>query len=254
MSGLAGVDLSESYVPDPVVPRYELSAWRDEFGVVAGVTGRERSFALRPSGGDQQPDASEWQPFQHLMSHRFPGLVVSVQQHGTALATYREPIAGLRIERGLDGHMTQQTGLLLTVTLADCIPVYLVHPSTGTIALLHAGWRGTAAGILEHGVEHMCQLAGAKPAELVMHCGVGICGVCYEVGSEVFSAVTGTEADDHPLLDLRRNLVRRAERVDVGRVSHSAWCTAHDCERFHSYRRSGATAGRMIGYLGRPLA
>ncbi len=245
---------SELHVSHPTVPRYELMGWRRAFGVTAGVTDRERSFRLKRRNDDVEPCLRDWTILQSVMSPGFSGVVVSAQDHGTAIGMHETPLTGLRVERGLDGHVTSRPGLLLTVTLADCIPIYLLHPQTGTGALLHAGWRGTAAGMLEAGVERICHVAGTLPRELVMHCGVGICGVCYAVGSEVFRAVTGEEPDGPPSLNLRENLARRGRRVGVGRVSVSAWCTVHDFERFHSYRRSGAGAGRMIAYLGRPAA
>lgn len=245
---------SELHVVHPTLPRYELEGWRLAFGVTAGVTDRTRSFVLKRGDDTAEPCTRDWAILRSVMSPRFTGFVVSAQDHGTAIATYRTPLSGLQVGWGLDGHLTGQAGLLLTVTVADCIPVYLLHPETATGALLHAGWRGTAAGMLERGVERVCQVARTGPQELVMHCGVGICGVCYQVGAEVFRAVTGEAPDGPPRLNLRDNLARRARGMGVGRVSVSAWCTVHDSERFHSYRRSGAEAGRMIAYLGRPAA
>lgn len=252
MSDVGIERLSETAVPDGAVPRYELLGWREGYGVIAGVTGRERTFWLKREDDAVEAHAPAWSALQAVMRPGFTGIVVSAQEHGTTIGTHETPVRGLRIERGLDGHVTRQAGLLLAVTVADCIPVYIFHPPSGTAALLHAGWRGTAAGVLEAGVERICQYAGVAPSELVMHCGIGICGVCYEVGFEVFQAVTGEKRDDHPLLNLRENLARRGHRSGVRRVSVSAWCTAHDSERFHSYRRSGPQAGRMIAFLGRP--
>ncbi len=246
--------LSETAVAGDTLPRYELVGWRDAFGVTAGVTASERTFCLTREDDEVHARAPDWRVLQEAMRPRFTGVVVSAQDHGTTIGIYETPVRGLRIERGLDGHVTRRAGLLLAVTVADCIPVYILHPPSRTVALLHAGWRGTAAGVLEAGVERTCQYAEAAPSELVMHCGIGICGVCYEVGSEVFHAVTGEEGDGHPLLNLRENLARRGQRSGLGRVSVSGWCTAHDSERFHSYRRSGPRAGRMIAYLGRPAS
>ena len=78
---------------------------------------------------------------------------------------------------------------MLTVTVADCIPVYLAAPRHGGIALLHAGWRGTAAGILERGVEILSSRVRCEPFDIIMHCGVGISGDEYEVGSEVMEGL-----------------------------------------------------------------
>jgi len=87
-----------------------------------------------------------------------------------------------------------------------------------------------------------------------MHCGVGICGACYEVGPEVLPRFdAGTDAGPQRL-DLRAVLVAQAHRLGVGEVSVSPWCSAHDHDRFFSHRASGGHDGRMVAYLGRPLA
>src|SRR5256885_1823885 len=91
-------------------------------------------------------------------------------------------------------------------------------------------------------------------SEIVMHCGVGICGSCYEVGSEVLERLTPGRrpgvTSGH--VDLREVLVRQAAALGVGDISVSPWCSAHDREHFFSHRASGGRGGRMIAYLGVP--
>jgi len=140
--------------------------------------------------------------------------------------------------------------LLLTVSVADCIPVYLVDPEARVMALLHAGWRGTAARILARGVETLVA-HGADPARLAMHAGVGICGACYEVGSEVMEGCGLPAPGDGPWhIDLREVLAGQARALGLGQVSISTLCSAHDSESFFSHRRSRGTDGRMVAYLG----
>jgi len=142
----------------------------------------------------------------------------------------------------------------VTVTVADCIPIYLAAPQKGAVALLHAGWRGIAAGILERGVGVLRRQAFVKSAEIVMHCGVGICGSCYEVGSEVAGALTGAATPGPVRVDLRGLLVGQALALGIEAVSVSPWCTAHDHERFFSHRASRGGDGRQCAYLGGPIA
>jgi copper oxidase (laccase) domain-containing protein len=86
-----------------------------------------------------------------------------------------------------------------------------------------------------------------------MHCGVGICGKCYEVGSEVMAGCGVLHEGDGPWhLDLRACLVSQAAALAVGRVSSSPWCSAHDRVRFYSHRGSRGSDGRMVAYLGMP--
>jgi copper oxidase (laccase) domain-containing protein len=86
-----------------------------------------------------------------------------------------------------------------------------------------------------------------------MHLGVGICGPCYEVGAEVVEGV-GLRADgDGPWhVDLRERLLHQAGQLGVRTTSVSAWCSAHDRDRFYSHRASGGADGRMVAYLGLP--
>ena len=82
-----------------------------------------------------------------------------------------------------------------------------------------------------------------------MHCGVGICGNCYEVGSEVAVrfGLTGTV-----LLDLRALLTRQARALGIDEITVSPWCSAEGRDRFFSHRASRGRDGRMVAYLGRP--
>src|SRR5256886_13932566 len=98
--------------------------------------------------------------------------------------------------------------MLLTITVADCVPVYLTVPHKQAVALLHAGWRGTAGRILERGVELVKREAFVRAADIVMHCGPGICGACYVVGSEVLAQLTGRPETEAGRLDLRQVLAQ----------------------------------------------
>jgi copper oxidase (laccase) domain-containing protein len=86
-----------------------------------------------------------------------------------------------------------------------------------------------------------------------MHCGVGICGDCYEVGSEVMQGC-GIAADGpgpwH--LDLRGRLLEQARGLGLIQATISPWCSAHDRSPFYSHRASGGTEGRMVAYIGVP--
>ncbi len=160
--------------------------------------------------------------------------------------------AGSRLE-GVDGHATAAPGILLTVTVADCIPVYLVDPVRRAVCLLHSGWRGTAGGILSRGLQLLQERAGSQAADVVVHCGVGICGPCYEVGSEVMTGCGLRHEGAGPWhAELREVLASQARSLGVGEVSTSQWCSAHDRPRFYSHRASGGRDGRMVAFLGLP--
>jgi YfiH family protein len=181
----------------------------------------------------------------------FTGWVLGHQVHGTEVR-WHQGAPGWRLLEGVDGHVTKSPGLLLLVTVADCIPVYLVAPRQRVVALLHAGWRGTAGGILARGIELM-QGAGMNPRDVVMHCGIGICGACYEVGAEVMTGCGVAAEGAGPWhLDLRDRLAIQAAALGIIDISTSQWCSAHDRSAFFSHRASRGTDGRMVAYLGLP--
>jgi len=246
--------LQEERVAAGGVTRYELGNWAGAFGVVAGVTGSDDTFDLGLASRDANGAVLErWRTLTGALGDGFHSLVVSRQVHGTSLDVVGSLPSGLLIRDGFDGHLTAEAGVVLSVSVADCIPIYLVEPGSGCLALLHAGWRGVANGILEKGAEQLADLSEAPVSDIVMHCGVGICGECYEVGPEVLDAVLGVTVPGAAKLDLRRALASRARALGIQRVSVSSHCTAHDVGRFYSHRASGGTAGRMMAYLGRPM-
>ncbi|MGH7539355.1 MAG: polyphenol oxidase family protein [Gemmatimonadales bacterium] len=240
---------------DLSVPRLELPDWATRFGLTAGITTREGGFSLGLSSDDPAGQVmTRWGTFRRAFQPRFPSVVVSQQVHGTDVRWHNGVPSGWLLLDAVDGHGTRQAGVLLTITVADCIPVYLAAPASGVMLLLHAGWRGVAGGILERTLHDIEKEASVSMGELVMHCGVGICGNCYEVGSEVVERLAGSSGKGQTHVDLRAILAARATALGVGTVTVSAYCTAHHNDRFFSHRASGGRDGRMVAYLGRPLA
>jgi YfiH family protein len=237
------------------VPRFELTEWRARHGLVAGITGRGgsegRGFDLGLWTAAPVGEVMErWRAFR-LGLPGGDGVILGNQVHGAEVMTVGAVRGWLQVE-GIDGWVTTSPGTYLAVTIADCVPVYLAVPGRG-IALLHAGWRGTAGGILRAGLEQLLLACGGAPADVIMHCGVGICGSCYEVGSEVMAGCRVAHIGPGPWhLDLRDELARQASGQGVSRISVSPWCSAHDRGRFYSHRASRGADGRMVAYLGMP--
>jgi YfiH family protein len=245
----AALEVAEIPAGDAAVPRLELTDWAKRYGLVAGITTRPLSLGLWSDEPVGQV-IGRWRAFRATFGARFPSIVLSHQVHGTDVHWHDGLPEGWLILDGIDGHATTDRGTLLTVTVADCIPVYLTMPQKGAVALLHAGWRGTADGILEQCVELLKWRGFAKSRDIVMHCGVGICGRCYEVGSEVAVqfGLSGTV-----LLDLRAILTQQARKLGIVEISVSPWCSAEERDRFYSHRGSRGRDGRMVAYLGRPV-
>jgi copper oxidase (laccase) domain-containing protein len=245
-------EVAEVLVPG-AIPRYEIPDWRERFGVVAGITGR----GSEPGSGfdlglwSNQPVGevmSRWLAFRRAMSG-FGTVALGNQVHGVELMNLDAGHGWIYVD-GIDGWITVSPGVLLTITIADCVPVYLAVPRRA-VALLHAGWRGTAGRILEKGLERLLAAAGADEFEVVMHCGVGICGSCYEVGSEVMQGCGAPAEGPGPWhLDLRHTLVEQAGTLGISAVTTSSWCSAHNRSSFYSHRASRGSDGRMVAYLG----
>jgi YfiH family protein len=235
------------------VPRFEIPGWRKRYGVVAGITGRGsepgRGFDLGLWSSEPVGEVmSRWLAFRRTM-HGFQAFALGNQVHGTQLMRLDQGRGWIQME-AIDGWITTAPGILLTVTVADCVPVYLVAPGRA-VALLHAGWRGVAGSIIRHGIEGLTDAARCSEDELVMHCGVGICGNCYEVGPEVMAACgMQCEGTGPRHLDLRERLVSTAAELGLKSITSSTWCTAHDQSHFHSHRASRGGAGRMAAYIG----
>jgi polyphenol oxidase len=245
-------ELREIPVSGPV-PRFEIPGWRQTYGIVAGITGRGseagRGFDLGLwSDAPVGEVMTRWRTFRRELPE-FCAVALGNQIHGVELMTLDSGRGWIQIE-GIDGWITTAPGILLTVTVADCIPVYLIAPGKA-VALLHAGWRGTAGRILDRGVERLKAESGSQVPEMVMHCGIGICGECYEVGSEVMQGCGVVAEGQGPWrIDLREQLIAQARELGLTHVTSSGWCSAHDRPSFYSHRASLGTDGRMVAYIG----
>lgn len=216
-------------------------------GMLGWMTTRQcGSFGFQPDGSATVDVLERWRELERdLRDHGVDRVASAHQVHGVDVLAHGAEWSGWRRFPEGDGHFTVERGTALAVTVADCTPVFLWHPR-GAIAALHAGWRGTAAGILERGLRGM-EGRGFPIEECELHLGPAICGRCYEVGPEVLTAMFGVPATQKDLLDVRAVLQVQAERRGVGRVTVSPDCTRCDGERFYSHR--GGDVGRQLGII-----
>jgi YfiH family protein len=159
------------------------------------------------------------------------------QVHGACVADARAAPSGWRVSpAAADGQVTRLAGVGVAVHVADCLPV--VVAGRGGVAMLHAGWRGLAAGVLEAGV-------AALGLPLTAAIGPAAGGCCYEVGAEV-RAVFGLEG--RGLLDLKAIARERLAAAGVGAVEDVGVCTlCAPAGLVFSYRRDGPATGRQAG-------
>lgn len=172
--------------------------------------------------------------------------VVSIRQvHGDRVLVHTGGWDGWLRSGEADGHLAIEKGTALTIGIADCVPVFIAHPS-GVVGLIHSGWRGTAARITAKAIE-ACDRYGIAAAELAVHLGPAICGRCYEVSPEVREQLTGQPTTRPGNVDLRSLIAEQATAAGVKRVTVDAACTRCDNDRFFSHR--AGDAGRQIAVI-----
>lgn len=157
-----------------------------------------------------------------------------------------------------DAVLTDREGLMLGIHVADCVPILLYDKKKGVIGAVHAGWRGTAAGVLIKAIEAMGERFSSDPSDILMAMGPSIRWCCYGVGYEVIEAVgmmTGEgeyvlQRDGRYCLDLPS--ANRCQALKMGMLPQNIWvsgiCTYCEHERFFSYRLS-KDGGRQGGFI-----
>lgn len=141
-----------------------------------------------------------------------------------------------------DGIIITEPGLLGIVSTADCVPVVLVNTRARATAIVHAGWKGTCAGITGKAAVRLLDLTAGDPGDIRAFAGPCIHSCCYEVGRDVINAF---EKNGHDItrivrgrnLDLVRANLLQALDLGITDISSSGFCTACDNDLFYSYRR-----------------
>lgn len=227
------------------------AGWRDRWPwLLQGITsGGDPSrnlglFGDAPTG----PVQERWERLRESLGATT--VVHARQPHGRTVRLHGAGSPGLKLAPPCDGHLTRAPGVALAISVADCVPVYLVHPQARAVGVVHAGWRGAAAGILERAVGLLADRFGVGAHGLHLHLGPSICGDCYEVGPEVHRGL-GLPAPAGPEpVDLRGVLVRRAGALGIpdSQVSRSALCTLCGDAPLFSHRDGDAS--RQMAFIG----
>jgi polyphenol oxidase len=190
--------------------------------------------------------------------------LLSVKQvHGTdALVVDRAVTAQDRFIGGWDALVTNQSGVMVAVRTADCVPVLVHDPKRQVVAAIHAGWRGAVAGIVPKTMALMEAQFGSSPEHLRVSIGpsAGVC--CYEIDAPVLDRLRQEFSDwgkvvrdqqaDRAHLDLKRLIREQAEAAGVQQTSITSvnLCTICQEDLFFSYRREGKVIGTMISAIG----
>ena len=232
-------------------PPLTVPSWEEVPGLVPGFSAR-LPLAHGPGNGNPAP------AIERLGIAPVPVLLPR-QVHGTRIAC----IGGLPWVRSeADGLIAMAPGLAAGILTADCVPVLLLATRSRVGAAIHAGWRGTLAGIIKEAVTAVTAAAPTAAGGLRAAVGPAIGGCCYEVGPDLCAAFadrygaelladarTGTMPRPH--LDLRR-IIRawlEAAGLRAAAIEILGPCTCCD-SRYASYRRDGGGAGRQLSFIG----
>lgn len=209
-------------------------------------------------------DIDNYRELSAVMGIPIERMVRINQTHTNAVRIIEEEHAGEGILRpnsieGFDGMITERPGILLGTVEADCVPVYMLDPVNKVIGMVHSGWKGTAGLISVNALRLMQESFRSNPEDVLVALGPCIHGRCYEVTEDLIPSFeanySGAEIDEiftvkdngRYWLDLptaiKKSLYR--EGISSQHFYDSPHCTL--CEKeFHSYRRSGPGAGRML--------
>ena len=210
---------------------------------------------------------------RHILANqlRFPveKWVGAEQTHEASIVKIDNRYAGLgaldynSALKATDGLYTKESELLLTLCFADCVPVFFMSPEHRLIGIVHAGWKGTVAGISKSMVDIWERTEGVQPKEIYAAIGPSICQNCYTVDKKVINYLevileeqTKTAynqiTDNQFQLDLKlaNALILQKAGVLPENIMTTDFCTSCDDSFFFSHRRDEGKTGRMMGLIG----
>ena len=240
-------------------PMIRPAIFEKEAGMLAAVSTRQGGVSRAPLGmnlsfsvGDTEESVREnRRRFFSSLGIPVDALAIPRQVHSAVVARVEAP--GPVSET--DALVTNAPGLYLCVTVADCVPILLYDTEHRAVAAVHAGWRGSAAGILSLALTFMDSAFGTCPKDVRAYIGPAAGGCCYDIGPEVaerFPAQYVTGHQGSRRLDLKAfNADTLLEAgVDPSHIEVSPLCTITESHLLHSYRRDGPQSGRMMAIIG----
>ena len=173
--------------------------------------------------------------------------------HGTNVVIAGEQDAGKYL-LNTDALITNVPNLFLTITVADCMPIFCFDPNTLSFGIAHAGWKGLIGGIVENFIQKFRGSYSSKQENLVVVIGPHIKNCHYEVGTEVankFAEKSIENRDGHLYANLSKEAEMRLRRLGVKEISISEICTYNELEQFYSARRDKVKPLQgMVAYIG----
>lgn len=188
-----------------------------------------------------------------------PESLVSAQlAHGNTVAIINSRSSGSsEFVPHTDALLTKQKNIFLSITVADCIPIYLYEPSNQIIGIIHAGWRGLAKNIIHATIEKAQNELGLDPTKTLIAIGPSIGPCHFEVQQDVVDQFTDFPAtvskrENKMHLDLRliaKDQIRNAGIIEE-HIEISPICTYEDATYFSHRRDSSDPVEAMIAVIG----
>ena len=154
-----------------------------------------------------------------------------------------------------DAIISTSKSVVLSIQVADCIPLYLADPDNNVIGIVHAGWRGIEKGIVANSINKMITL-GADNNRIIAYIGPSIQKCCFEIGPDVskkfpinFQINSSSDRFFLDLQKLTKNLLIN-NSISYNNIISSNECTKCNSDKYFSYRNTGLKSGRMIGIIG----
>jgi YfiH family protein len=229
----------------PILDESERVADFADLGIIAFTTTRQVGTFGMMGAEPVSEVMGRWASLRRELYEISPRLATGGQVHGNHVLAHDGHWDGWLRGGEADGHFASKRGTAMAVTVADCVPIFVAHPS-GATQVLHSGWRGTVASILKVGLTVM-KAAGHRLADARIHLGPAICGKCYEVSPDVYEQLTGRNPGKPTPVDLRAILAGQATACGVDRITISPLCTRCNNDRFFSHR--AGDPGRQLGVI-----
>lgn len=255
-------------VQEGELARYHFESFSGD-GLIHGVFTRLGGFSLAPFeglnlshklGDDPARVSANHQAIYRTLGIEAGDVVTARQVHGDRVAVVSAGDSG-RIHDQTDALISNLPGLLLLMRFADCVPVLLYAPRQGAVGLAHAGWQGTAKGIVAKTARAMMRTYGCLAQDLLAGLGPGIGPCCFEVGADVVDAMRSAFGSSYGRIsrlgprgkihiDLWRANALQLEEVGLARVEVAQICTCCRQDEFFSHRGENGRTGRFGAVIG----
>lgn len=256
---MALMDLAQLKVPE----------WEARDGLLHGFLGRRGGKSIGPYaslnlsfrvGDDPQVVKDNICDAKRAVGVHDLRIVTMKQVHGDRIVDVKDK--RLKEAGEADGMMTEESGLFLGVLTADCVPILFCVPGNKQVAVVHAGWRGTVAGIARKMVDQLNKSYSVPSTSIEVALGPAIGPCCYEVREDVSvpliekweSLAEGCleRRNGKTFLDLRElnALLLEDAGVPSAQISMVGPCTSCATDDFFSYRRESKETGRQLSFIG----